>query len=837
MLGKEEQTRVIAKNELGNFLRIELRDNNLRLDEVIVNVKKGNKYSEITIGQEVIQQVQAFSINEVLELLPSQATSNLDFNEFKPIAFRTVRPSSVGAIGNTAFGNKSFGTSIVVDGIPISNNENMQSYVGNSSSPFSPNYIGFGESSAYDFNGYVSNANYGVDLRELATETIEKIEVVQGVPSARYGDLTSGLIKIQQKAGKTPFKLYTSLREGAEEYGFSKGLGLGERLGNINLSANYLKSNTNPSTSFMLFKRITTNLMWSWNNKAKTLRNSLSIEYGFNKDDMNFEQEDTDNKLLINKKKDFAISNRFKWNFTESFFDHFDLNFNYRYGSHLTYESKIVNVGGSVVGTSFEEGVYEGAYTMPSYLTVKEVEGKPISGFGSGELFKTFTTGNWEHNLIVGTAVRMSDNKGRGRLGEPETMINHFGGQAGSFNSGFRPYNFGENIRAEYQVALYAEDNITRYWENSIFNTNAGLRYDNMYGFNFLAPRINSYFQYKNVKIRGGLGWTTKAPSLNQIFTGPRFVDVVLGDYRYPGHYNLAIVQTFIDQADNKNLGPSKSLRSELGLDYTLPFMDVNITAYYNFLYDGITSESYAAKRDVAELEVNFNGTQTPTWQVSGTREHFYLQNRLVNAYESTDKGIEFMLSFDKIMPRNFKLGINGSYIQTRNTNKVDSYYRSTDTNQAEIWGVFRPYSTDHNHFRMGGYFNYHLPKIGLVIAINSEHFFNDGYQYDYTNTPYAYIDANLEQHPISTEDQIAGTYSHITGSSYYDQRDLEKVYHNFNLRVSKDFFNGFRFSFYANNFLDLKQTRRVYSNGQYIEMRNPSLPNLSFGTRIEYQF
>lgn len=837
MLGKEEQTRTLKREHWSTPLVIDLRDNNLRLDEVVINVKKGNKYSEISIGQEVIQQVQAFSLNEVLEQLPSQATTNLDFNEFKPIAFRTVRPSSVGSIGNAAFGNKSFGTAIVIDGIPVSNNENMQSYVGNNPSPFAPNYLGFGESSANDFNGYVSNANYGVDLREITTETIEKIEVVQGVPSARYGDLTSGLIKIQQKAGRTPFKLFTSLREGAEEYGFSKGFRLGERAGNLNISTNYLKSNTNPSTSFMLYKRISTNAMWSWASRSKNIKNSLSIDYAFNKDDMNFEAEDADQKILQNQKKDLAISNRFKWVFNEAFFDNLDINLNYRFSDQFTYESKIVNVGGSVVGTSFEEGVYEGAYTMPSYTTVKAVEGKPISGFFSADFFKTFSSGDWQHNLVVGTSARMSDNKGRGRLGEPETMINFFGGSAGSVSSGFRPYNYGENIRAEFQVSLYAEDNITRSWDNSTFNLNSGLRYDYMYGFHFLAPRINTYYQQDNFKIRGGFGLTAKAPSLNQIYTGPRFVDAVLGDYRYPGYYNLAIVQTFIDQADNKDLAPSKSLRSELGFDYALPFADVNVTAYYNFLYDGITSESYATARDVAQLEVVYNGTERPTWTVNGSQPYYYTQTRLVNGYESTDKGVEFMLSFDKIMPRNFAFGVNGSYIETKNVNKVDSFYRSTDPDSDEIWGVIKPYSTLHNHFRLGGYLNYHLPKIGLVIAVRSEHFFNDGYQYSYTNTPYAYIDRDLQLHVLSDEAIASGAYSHITGSSYYDERDLEKVYHNFNLRVSKDFFNGFRVSFYANNFLDSKQTRRVYTNGQYVVMRNPMMPALSFGTRIEYQF
>lgn len=837
LLGKEGQVIELPKNGATDDVEVFLKDKNLRLDEVVVTLQKGNDFSEIKIDQEVIQQVQAFSINEVLEQLPSQATTNLDLSEFKPIAFRTVRPSSIGTTGNIAFGNKSFGTSMVIDGIPFSNNENMQSYASNSGNPFSPNYIGFGESSANDFNGYVSNANYGVDLREITTENIESIEIVQGIPSAKYGDLTSGLIKIQQKAGKTPFKFYTSFREGVSEYGASKGFKLSNRLGHLNISANYLESNTDPRTSFMKYERINTNIMWGWNNAKNNIKNVVSIDYGFNKDQFNFDQEDIENRMLRNSKTDFAISNRLKWNFDDAFLDNLNFNAQYKVSNQNTYESKIINVGGMVVGTSTEEGIYEGTYTLPSYTTIKAIDGKPIAGFASLDVFKTVNTGTFTHNLTAGTEVRLSDNKGVGRLGAPESMSNFFGGAAGSVGEGFRPYNYGQNIRAEFIYSAYLEDNITKHWDMSSLHLNAGVRYDNFYGFSTLNPRINTSFSHDNFKIRGGFGLTSKAPSLNQIYTGPRYTDAVLGDYRYPGFYNIAVVQTFIDVADNKDLGPSKSLRTELGFDWSLPFAEINFTGFYNKLYDGITSEQYIQKRELANLQVNFDGTNQPTWEVAGFENYYFTQSRLTNKYESTDKGLEFMVSLDKIMPKNFSFGFNGSYIETTNFSGVDRFFRSTKADSEEVFGVFKPYESLHKHFRAGAYFNYHLPKIGLVIAVRSEHFFNDGMDYDYDSIPYAYIDTNLQKQFLSNQDIATGNYAHITGSEYYDSRDLEKVFHNFNLRISKDFFNGFRVSCYANNFLDLKQTRTTFSNGREVKVINSSIPTFSFGTRIEYQF
>jgi outer membrane cobalamin receptor len=45
---------------------------------------------------------------------------------------------------------------------------------------------------------------YGTDLRQIPTDDIEKIEVIAGIPDAKYGDLTSGLIKVETKTGKKP---------------------------------------------------------------------------------------------------------------------------------------------------------------------------------------------------------------------------------------------------------------------------------------------------------------------------------------------------------------------------------------------------------------------------------------------------------------------------------------------------------------------------------------------------------------------------------------------------------------------------------------------------------
>lgn len=47
--------------------------------------------------------------------------------------------------------------------------------------------------------------NRGTDMRTIATDNIESVEVVRGIPSAEYGNLSSGMVTIHRKHGATPW--------------------------------------------------------------------------------------------------------------------------------------------------------------------------------------------------------------------------------------------------------------------------------------------------------------------------------------------------------------------------------------------------------------------------------------------------------------------------------------------------------------------------------------------------------------------------------------------------------------------------------------------------------
>jgi len=58
-------------------------------------------------------------------------------------------------------------------------------------------------------------------------------------------------------------------------------------------------------------------------------------------------------------------------------------------------------------------------------------------------------------------------------------------------------------------------------------------------------------------------------------------------------------------------------------------------------------------------------------------------------------------------------------------------------------------------------------------------------------------------------------------------------VTHNMHMRISKDFSNGFRIDFYANNFLNFKPTF-INEDG---DLDTRDITSLSFGMKLNYKF
>lgn len=159
-------TRTITLNITKDIprLQIQLKQESLKLDEVTVTAKR--KRDEATtsysIDRTTLDNQQVLNVSDIAALLPGGRTVNPSLMTDARLALRS---------GDQEKGNASFGTAIEVDGIRMDNNAAV------------------GETA-------------GASTRTISASNIESVEVVTGIPSVEYGDLSNGVVKVNTRKGK-----------------------------------------------------------------------------------------------------------------------------------------------------------------------------------------------------------------------------------------------------------------------------------------------------------------------------------------------------------------------------------------------------------------------------------------------------------------------------------------------------------------------------------------------------------------------------------------------------------------------------------------------------------
>lgn len=799
------------------------------IKEVQLTAKR-RRFSEIDIKEEAIKNNQSFSIADVLTQLPGQFIKPLNNNEFKNVVFRTGSGQGLNNRNNDSYGNKAAGVSVLVDGLAVSNNENMQQY----NSPYSAVYRGL--SSRTDIPT-PSLPNYGADLREITVGDIENIKVVQGIPDAKYGDLTTGLIIVETKSGKKPLQINASLQRGTYQVDVTKGFQINKKGDAINFLINYMDANPNPRNNLTDYKRIVGKILWEMSSRDKTVRNKINFQYAKNLDEGKTDPDDYKARYVKASKVGIVLSDNFMMKFKDRWIDGLSANVRFSYDKQKNIDKQFVNLGGRPYGTAMENSVYYAPYTPVTFMTERNVEGIPINLNMNVEMYKLIESRNkWRHNISAGGAFIFGDNIGRGRFGTTNSAI--VGISNAASNMGYRDYDYSKNVPASVQYSAYLQDNLRKdIGEYSSLSLNAGLRLDIQNSIKTLSPRFNASYKYKNISLRGGVGLTSKAPTLAQLYTGDRFLDYLIGDFRLPGKYNVAVMQTVVTKGDNVDLKPSKSWKTEVGLDYKLPFAMLSLTAYYNKLFDGFTNVSELNKTQISDVKINYNGNQPPTYQIIGQKDYYYTHSRITNALNSVDKGIELGINFKRIEALNLEVALNATYVRTDDKSDVRYLQKSNIETSEYTYGVFTAGGNAFENARINGTFAYHLSQVGLILALQTNTFLLDNFYVDANNKyPEGYYDRNLTYHPIPESERADAKYQNIhrQATETTTQR-LGKVLHNIHLRVTKNFLSGFQASVYVYNVLNSRPARKNLNNGS-IEEYDFFTP-ISFGANLSYKF
>jgi len=212
-LGYAPDVRTLKVEMALDGLTVVLQEQTLALDEVVVTAEQSRENLNTTrkIERTALDHLQASGLSNIAALMPGGKTVNPDLTAASEL---TVRGG-----GSTA-GNAAFGTAVEVNGVRMGDNA--------------------------AFGGLA-----GVDTRSLQVENIESVEVISGVPSAEYGDLGSGMVRVTTKKGRTPVQVVFSVNPRTYNTSVSKGFGLGD--GVLNISGEWTRATqklTSPYTSY-----------------------------------------------------------------------------------------------------------------------------------------------------------------------------------------------------------------------------------------------------------------------------------------------------------------------------------------------------------------------------------------------------------------------------------------------------------------------------------------------------------------------------------------------------------------------------------------------------------
>jgi outer membrane receptor protein involved in Fe transport len=558
---------------------VSLAQSALQLEGVVVTADpsgraEGELGTASVVGREAIAQQPTTSLSGVLSLIPGMPLQPPGLEEPQQVGLRAA-PTTVTASAALA----AFGTTIVLDGVPLSNNTNLQ----------------IPPSGVYGLSGA---AGGGIDLRRLPASTIERVEVIRGVPSARYGDLTQGAVVVETRAGVIDPDVAVQFD--------SRTLNASLVAGRDFLSTQTLTGSADV-TRYLVSPGLT-------DDRAHRFTFGLAHRVGFGaerrggpallvdtrfdlshlREDRALRPEDFTQFTTWNREWMFRFANRSRLRLGDR--ARLNLTLSLTREHQKSYWQTSQTSGAMPFTDRLTEGRSVGYFIAGQYLAWLTLDGDPWQMYGRLE---TELGGSWfgpEHRLVTGVELKREWNAGPGYrfdIAQPPQIS--FDGVRG-FD---RPRPFSE-IPALATTALYADDRITHALAGDMFVAlQAGVRLDLLHrGTTWVTaardavvePRLNAELSLLSwLRLRGGWGRTAKLPRLDHLYPAPVYYDLVNVNW-YPSDpaERLAVLTTFIEDRTNPDLGFSVATKAEAGFEMEIGDAVISAVAYRQRVTGGV---------------------------------------------------------------------------------------------------------------------------------------------------------------------------------------------------------------------------------------------------------
>ena len=644
-----------------NDLKVVMHESSLALDEVVVTAQKTTDglSTSHSLGRDALNHLQMSNMTDVAALLPGGKTVNPDLTSENTFSLRE---------GGSEMGNSSFGTAVEVDGVRIGNNAS--------------------------FGGM-----QGVDTRSVAVENIESIEVITGVPSAEYGDLNSGMVRINTRKGRTPVNVTFSVNPRTYQTSVSKGIDMQKKRGVLNVSAEWARAVKKLVSPYQSYTRSGITLAYS-----NTFADVLRFEAGFtgNLGGMNSKDDPDAFKGEYEKARDndFRANTSLTWLLNRSWITNLSLDASVNFNDDLHTWHKFETFGSQQPAVHSQMEGYFLADRLPLTFFSDQVTDSKELDYSASLKYNWYR--NWNNvrsTLKAGVQWKASGNVGQGEYYmDPSLAAN-----------GYRPrpytdYPFMHNLSA------YVEEHVVLPVGQTRLDVTAGLRMENVFISNSLYDNKTTFSPRFNVKwkladgfsVRGGWGITEKLPSYHILYPKQEYRDIQSFGFSYGEGASYVYYTQPYTVRYNPDLKWQRNSNAELGIDAEFLGTTLSLVGFYNItknpynfldVYDPfsynllqrpegfVMSDNPQIKIDNQTGMVYLRGNDNEYWtpmDVKVTDRTFVKSRQQNNGSDITRAGAEMVLEFPEIRPLRTTLRLDASYAYTSYLNDQLSYYYQT---------------------------------------------------------------------------------------------------------------------------------------------------------------
>ena len=769
------------------------------LNEVVVTAQESQKLSTSSvIGRQAMDHLQPSSFGDMIELIPGGRAQDPRLTSPSTINLREAGG------GDSNYATSSLGTSFMIDGAPISTNANMQRVSGGTDN----------ESLKRDYT------NQGVDMRSISTDDIERIEIVRGIPSVEYGDLTSGLVKIERRRGGNNITARLKADMGSYLFYVGKGMEWQPRKLSLNINADYLDSRIDPRNTLENYKRITLSARmhkaWSGTRFNAALAANIDYTGSFDNDktdpDLNEGAIDT-YKSSYNR---WALMTSFSLKPVDhdSWFKAFNVTLSTSLDNDKIEREKFIQLRrATIAATSMTQGESDAVILPYSYTTKHEVEGKPFNLFFKVNAKLQVPSQLVSNSLMLGVDWNVDKNYGKGQIFDPTLPL--YPGMSG------RPRDISL-IPANHTFSVYAEENVKTTIAGNTLEVVAGIRGSHMMNLSssytlgskfYWDPRVNigwTFPQFKvgddvgYVRVSGGLGEHTKMPTINHLYPEPVYVDLVQFNYYHPNEaYKRINIMTYVVDPTNRDLRAARNFKWEISTDINIAGNRLSVTYFRENMTSGFRSTAIYAPFDYKLYDTSgIDGsalTGPPSMEgvpYEMTRE-LVAHSRYSNGSQTRKEGIEYTFASRRIEKIHTRLTINGAWFKTVHRNSVALMERPSQVvgdRQIPFVGIYKDLEgyTDemvNTNFTL----DTDVPRLKLGFSVSAQClWFTSNQRMPISNFPDQYMDVDGNIHNWSSELADDSYLRYLIRNNTESMYDLFKVPFsmNINFKVTKKFFN-----------------------------------------------